>query len=69
MGVAKILSTQEYQHAYRMWKSIAADNIMWVRFKSHFQEACMDREDLEQTAREAGYGSANNVKHGEMEDA
>ena len=28
----------------------------------------LDREDLEQIAGSAGYGSINNVKHGEMED-
>ena len=35
----------------------------------HFQEAYLDREELEQTTSVAGYGSANNVKHGEMEDS
>ena len=33
MRVPKILSTEEYTHAYRMWKSIAADNWTWVRFR------------------------------------
>ena len=69
MGVAKILATQEYKHAYHMWKSIAADNCTWVRFKSHFQEACLDREELDQTSGAAGYGSSNNVKHIVMEDS
>ena len=39
MGVTKILVTQEYTHAYFMWKSITADNCTWVRFNSQFQEA------------------------------
>ena len=69
MGVAKMMATQEYTHAYRMLKSIAADNRTWVQFKSHFQEAYLDREDIEPTAWAAGYGSAKNLKHGEMEDA
>ena len=69
MGVATFLATQEYKHAYHMRKSIAADNCTWVRFKSHFQEACLEREELDQTAGAAGYGSSKNVKHGDMEDS
>ena len=68
MGIAKILAMQEYAHAYRMWKSIAADDSTWVRSKAHFQETYMEREDMEQTARVAGYVRPNNAKHGEMED-
>ena len=64
MGVTKILATQEYTHAYHMWKSIAADDRMWVRFKAHIHEAYLDREDLKQMAGATGYGSAKNVKHG-----
>ena len=66
MGVAKMLETQEYTHTYRMWKSITADDNIWLRFKAHFQEACLEIEDLEQMSGAEGYGSANNVKHGEM---
>ena len=69
MGIAKIMATQEYIHVYRMWNSIAADNRTWVQFKSHFQESYIDREYLRQTAGVVGYGSANNVKHSEMEDS
>ena len=68
MGVARIMETEECTHVYRMWKSIAEDNHTWVWLKSHFQEACIDREEIEQTSGAAGYGSANSVKHGEMED-
>ena len=50
MDVAKILATQKYTHTHRMWKRVAANDITWVRFKAHFQEAYMDREELEQTA-------------------
>ena len=69
MGVTNILVTQEYKHAYCMWKSIAADNRIQARLKSHFQEAYLDKEELEKTARISGCGSPNNLKHGEMEDA
>ena len=68
MGIAKILATQEYAHLYHMWKSIAADELIWVCFKAHFQEEYLDREDLEQISGAAGYSSSQNVKHGEMED-
>ena len=68
MGVAKCLATQEYAYSYRMWKSTEADNRKRVPFKSHFQDAYLDREDTKQTAGSAGYGSAKNVKHGEIED-
>ena len=67
MGVTKILKTQEYAHAYHMWKSIADDDRTWVRFKAHLKEAYLDREELYQIAGAAGYGSANNVKNGKME--
>ena len=40
-----------------------------MRFKSSFQEANLDIEEIEQTDRAAGYGSSNNVNHSEMEDA
>ena len=40
-----------------------------MQFKTHFQEAYLDREELEKTAGAAGCGSANNIKHREMEDA
>ena len=33
MGITKILATQEYTHAYRMWKSIAFNECTWVSFK------------------------------------
>ena len=46
MGVAKILATQEYTHANSMWKSIAANDRTWVRFKKNFQEANLDRKNL-----------------------
>ena len=49
-----------------MWKSIAAYNCTWVRFKSHFQEAYLDIEELKQTAGAAVYGITNNVKNGDM---
>ena len=69
MGVEKILAMQKYSHEYCMWKSIAVDNCTLVRFKSHFQEAYLEREDIEQTDGATGYGSDSNVNHGEMEDA
>ena len=68
MGVTKIMATQEYTHAYRMWKNISADDCTWVRFKTHFQEEYMDREDLEKTSGTEGYGGDNHFKHGEMQD-
>ena len=52
-----------------MWKSIAEDNCTWVRLRSHFQRAYLDREEIDHTAGTAGYGSANNFKNGDMEDA
>ena len=69
MGVAKILATQEYTHAYHMWKSIADDEHTSMHFKLYFREAYIYRYELEQTAVSMGYGSANNVNHGEIEDA
>ena len=39
-----------------------------MHFRAHFWEAYLDREELEQTAGEAGYESTNNVKHGKIED-
>ena len=62
MGITQILEMQEYTHGYRMWKRISSNEITWVSFKSHFQEAYLDQEKLEQTAEAAGYGSANNSK-------
>ena len=56
MGVAKILFTQEYTHAYCFWKSIAAYNSTWVWFKSHFMTPTwtektlrrrLERQDIE----------------------
>ena len=47
IGVAKILATQEYTHLYCMWKIIGADDHTWLKFKAYFQEACMDREEIE----------------------
>ena len=69
MGVAKILVTQEYTHAYCMWKIIAADNCTCVRLKFNFQEAHLEIEQLEQTAGAPGYGSVNSIKNGEIQDA
>ena len=40
-----------------------------MRFKAHFQEAYLDKGDIEQMAGAAGYGSANNAKHVKMEYA
>ena len=39
MGVTKILTTQVYTHAYCIWKSITGNDLTWVRFTVHFQEA------------------------------
>ena len=69
MGVVKIHATQEKKHAYLMWKRITANERTWVHFKAHFQEAYLNREYIEQKTGATGYGSFNNVKHGEMEDA
>ena len=69
MGISHILETQEYTHAYQMWEIILANKRTQVRFKNKFQEAYLGREELEQTEGAAGYGSANNVKHGEMDNA
>ena len=52
-----------------MWKSIADDERTWMCFKANLHEAYLDREDLEQTAGAAGYGSVNNIKYDKMEDA
>ena len=64
MGVAKIMTLQEYAHSYRMWKIIVADDCIWLQFKAHFQEAYLDIEELKHTAGTSGYGGANNAKHG-----
>ena len=69
MGVTKIFAKQEYTHVYLMWKSVQTNQGIQVRFKEYFQKAYLDRDALKQIAGEAGYGSANNVKHGEMEHA
>ena len=69
MGVAKNLATQEFTHAYRMWNIIEADDRTRVRFKSHLQEAYLNREELGQTAGDEGYGIYNNVKHVKTEYA
>ena len=68
MGIEKVLVTQEYTHTYCMRKSIDASDCMWVRLKSNFQEAYLEREELKHTSGVSGYGSANNVKNGDMED-
>ena len=69
MGIAKIFVKQEYTHVYRMWKSIKDYDCTWVRFKAHIQESCLYRKELEQTVGYAVYWNANNIKHGELEDA
>ena len=51
-----------------MCKSIVEDNRTWAQLKSKFQEAYLDREYLKQTAGAARYGTAHNVKSGDMED-
>ena len=61
MGAAKILTTQKHTHTYHMWKIISGDDCTWVRFKAYFQEAYLDRKELEQMAGEAGNGSAKNL--------
>ena len=53
---------------YCIWKSIIDDDRTWVRLEAHFQGAYLDREEIEQTAGAAGYGSPNNANHGEIED-
>ena len=58
--------TQEYTHAYLIRKIIAENKCTWVRFKAHFKESHLDREELLKRAGAAGYGSANNMKHREM---
>ena len=69
MGVTQIFATQEYTHKYRMWKSITANERTWVCFRGNLQYSYLDKEKLEKTAVAAGCSSANNVKHGEIEDA
>ena len=69
MGIAQILATWEYTHAYRMWKIIVTNERTCVCFKANLQEENLDMEILDQTAGEAGYGSANNVKHVETKDS
>ena len=51
-----------------MCKSIAANDCTCVRCKENFNEACLDREELKQTAGVASYGSANNANHSKIED-
>ena len=51
-----------------MWKSLIANERTWVSFKELFQEEYLDKEELDQTSWVEGYGSANNVKHSEIED-
>ena len=63
MVIAQFLLTQEYTHSYCVWKNISVKKRTWVHFKTYFQESYLYREELEQTAGAAGYGSANNVKH------
>ena len=46
MGVIKILTTQEYTHAYWTWKKILANERTWVSFKDFFQEECLYKEDI-----------------------
>ena len=45
MGIVQIFETQEYIHAYRIWKNIAANECTWVDFKENLQEAYLDREE------------------------
>ena len=51
-----------------MWKTISVNEHTWVHFKTNFQEAHLDGEELELMAGAAGYGSAKNVTNGEIED-
>ena len=67
MGSAKNMATKEYTHAYRMWNIIGANDCTWVRFMAHFQEAYLNREELELKAGTEKYESDNNVKHGKIE--
>ena len=69
IGISKILATQEYTHVYCMWKILADDDCTWVKFRVHLHDAYLERKQLKQTAGASGYGSDNNVKHGEIEDA
>ena len=69
MVISQIFITQSSTHVYRMLKRISGNERTLVNFKSHFKEAYLDQEELEQTVGVSRYGSANDVKHGEMEDA
>ena len=51
-----------------MCKIIIYNERTWLNLNAHSQEAYLDREELEQNAGLAGYGSTKNMKHGEMED-
>ena len=44
IGIAQILATQVYTHAYPMWENVLANKCTWVRFKVHFWEAYLDWE-------------------------
>ena len=39
MVLYQIMAIQEYTHAYRMWKIIAANECTWVWFKARFKYA------------------------------
>ena len=38
LGIAQILATHKYTHAYCMCKGITANERTWMRFKAHYQE-------------------------------
>ena len=68
MGVENCLAKQEYTHVYQICKSISTYDCIWLQCNAHFQEAYMHREGHEQRSGAIGCESANNVKHGKMED-
>ena len=51
-----------------MWNSITANDLTRGFLKENLQSSYLDREKLDQTEVSADCSSANNVKHGEMED-
>ena len=71
MGVAKILTIQEYTciHSYFRLKNITANEIAWVHLKEGQKNAYLEREEIDQKSGEAGYGRDNNVKHSKIDDA
>ena len=66
MVIAQILATQDYTHAYRMWKIISVNERVWVHFKAYFQKAHIDLEEIEQTVGAERYRSTKNAKHREI---